>query len=161
MEPRIQYAKTADGVSIAFWTLGEGVPIVHMTIGVFGHIQLEWQYPPLRDWYEGLASRRRVIRYDPRGMGLSQRKLAGCPPNAPVLDLEAVVEPLDLEPFILFAPWTYLAEERLDGAVESGGSSTVRNGGGPSWTCRGRSSPSTALCSRFAPRRGSRGFPPE
>ena len=26
MEPRIQYATTADGVSIAFWTLGEGVP---------------------------------------------------------------------------------------------------------------------------------------
>jgi hypothetical protein len=23
MEPRIQYAKTADGVSIAFWTLGQ------------------------------------------------------------------------------------------------------------------------------------------
>ena len=30
MEPRIQYAKTADGVSIAFWTLGEGMPIVQM-----------------------------------------------------------------------------------------------------------------------------------
>ncbi len=26
MEPRIQYAKTKDGVSIAFWTLGEGMP---------------------------------------------------------------------------------------------------------------------------------------
>jgi hypothetical protein len=25
MEPRIQYAKTADGMSIAFWTLGEGM----------------------------------------------------------------------------------------------------------------------------------------
>ena len=27
MEPRIQYAKTADGVSIAFWTLGVGMPL--------------------------------------------------------------------------------------------------------------------------------------
>ncbi len=26
MEPRIQYARTADGVNIAFWTLGEGPP---------------------------------------------------------------------------------------------------------------------------------------
>jgi hypothetical protein len=25
MEPRIQYAQTADGVSIALWTLGEGI----------------------------------------------------------------------------------------------------------------------------------------
>ena len=28
MEPRIQYAKTSDGVSIAYWTLGEGKPLV-------------------------------------------------------------------------------------------------------------------------------------
>ena len=27
-EPRIQYAKTSDGVSIAYWTLGEGEPPV-------------------------------------------------------------------------------------------------------------------------------------
>ncbi len=28
MEPRIRYAKTADGVSIAFWTLAEGEAVV-------------------------------------------------------------------------------------------------------------------------------------
>ncbi len=28
MEPRIQYAQTKDGVSIAFWTLGEGMPLL-------------------------------------------------------------------------------------------------------------------------------------
>ncbi len=28
MEPRIQYAKTTDGVSIAFWVAGRGPPIV-------------------------------------------------------------------------------------------------------------------------------------
>jgi len=27
MEPRIQYAQTKDGVSIAYWTLGEGEPL--------------------------------------------------------------------------------------------------------------------------------------
>ncbi len=30
MEPRIQYAKTENGVSIAYWTLGEGKPFVYM-----------------------------------------------------------------------------------------------------------------------------------
>ena len=30
MEPRIQYAKTKDGVSIAYRTLGEGMPVLHM-----------------------------------------------------------------------------------------------------------------------------------
>ncbi len=28
MEPRIQYAKTSDGVNIAYWTMGEGMPFV-------------------------------------------------------------------------------------------------------------------------------------
>ncbi len=30
MESRIQYAKTKDGVSIAYWTLGEGMPFVQV-----------------------------------------------------------------------------------------------------------------------------------
>jgi hypothetical protein len=30
MEPRIQYAQSADGVSIAFYTLGEGMPLVYV-----------------------------------------------------------------------------------------------------------------------------------
>jgi hypothetical protein len=34
MEPRIQYAKTRDGVNIAFWTLGEGPPLVHLAPSV-------------------------------------------------------------------------------------------------------------------------------
>ncbi|GAF91604.1 unnamed protein product, partial [marine sediment metagenome] len=54
MEPRIQYAQTADGVSIAFWTLGEGMPLVHMPL-IFSHIQMEWQLPECRRWYERLA----------------------------------------------------------------------------------------------------------
>jgi hypothetical protein len=37
MEPRIQYAQTEDGVSIAYWTLGEGMPFVQMPAGILGH----------------------------------------------------------------------------------------------------------------------------
>ena len=37
MEPRIQYAQTADGVSIAYWTLGDGKPPVSMPAGLAGH----------------------------------------------------------------------------------------------------------------------------
>jgi len=48
MEPRIQYAKTSDGVNIAFWTLGEGPPLVQMWSIPFGHSQLEWQISEVR-----------------------------------------------------------------------------------------------------------------
>ena len=101
MEPRIQYAKTSDGVSIAFWTLGEGEPLVQMPSIASSHIQLEWQVPEYRLWYERLAEKRMVVRYDPRGCGLSQRDVTDHSLEAHVLDLEAVVDRLGLGAFIL------------------------------------------------------------
>jgi class 3 adenylate cyclase/pimeloyl-ACP methyl ester carboxylesterase len=102
VEPRIQYAKTADGVSIAFWTLGEGMPLVEMPIQP-SHIQMEWQLPQWRAWYERLAQKRRLIRYDQRGCGLSDRNVADFSLDAHVLDLEAVVDRLGLQRFVLVA----------------------------------------------------------
>ena len=101
MEPRIQYAQTADGVSIAFWTLGEGRPLVWMGSLPFTHVQLEWQFPELRRWYERLAEARKLVRYDGRGSGLSDREVADYSLDAHMLDLEAVVDRLGLERFAL------------------------------------------------------------
>jgi pimeloyl-ACP methyl ester carboxylesterase len=101
MEPRIQYAQTSDGVSIAFWTLGEGMPLVDPFGLPFSHIQLEWQLPELRRWYEGLARNRKLIRYDHRGTGLSERTEIDYSLEAQLLDIEAVVSRLGLEEFAL------------------------------------------------------------
>jgi class 3 adenylate cyclase len=101
MEPRIQYAQTTDGVSIAFWTLGEGMPLVDPFGLPFSHIQLEWQLPELRRWYEGLARNRKLIRYDHRGTGLSERTAIDYSLEAQLLDIEAVVSRLGLDEFAL------------------------------------------------------------
>jgi len=102
MEPRIQYAQTKDGVSIALATLGEGEPLVYMPM-VVGHLQIEWQIPEFRRWYERLAEKRMVVRYDPRGSGLSEREVSDFSLDAQLLDLEAVVDRLGLDRFALFA----------------------------------------------------------
>ena len=104
MEPRIQYAQTADGVSIAFWTLGEGEPLVYMPRMPWSHIQLEWQRPDFRGLYERLAEQRMLVRYDGRGTGLSDRDAIEFSLDSQVLDLEAVVDRLDLVRFALFGP---------------------------------------------------------
>ena len=101
MEPRIQYAKTSDGVSIAYWTMGKGMPLVGMPQG-FSHIQLEWQFPEVRVWYQRLAEERRLIRYDWRGFGLSERDVTDRSFEAHVSDVEALVDHLGLERFDLF-----------------------------------------------------------
>src|SRR3990172_2718356 len=103
MEPRIQYAQTSDGVSIAFWTGGEGTPLVYMPL-LFGHIQLEWQIAECRRWYERLVEKRQLVRYDPRGFGLSERNVSDYSLDAFMLDLEAVVDRLGLERFALCGP---------------------------------------------------------
>jgi class 3 adenylate cyclase len=102
MEPRIQYAHTADGVSIAFSTLGEGMAYVEMPISPFSHILLQWQVPGWRRQDERMAEKRKLIRYDSRGAGLSDRDVSDFSLDAQVLDLEAVVDHLGLERFALF-----------------------------------------------------------
>ena len=101
MEPRLQYATTSDGVSIAFWTLGEGLPLIVMASPPFSHIQLEWQWPEWRRSYEQLAEKRMVVRYDGRGSGMSDRDVADLSLEAQMRDLEAVVERLGLQRFAL------------------------------------------------------------
>jgi class 3 adenylate cyclase len=100
MEPRIQYAKTADGVNIAFWTLGKGMPYLVPDVP-FSHIQLEWQMPGWRRWYERLAEKRMLVRYDGRGTGLSERSVGDYSLDAHMLDLEAVVDRLGVQRFAL------------------------------------------------------------
>jgi class 3 adenylate cyclase len=101
MEPRIQYARTADGVSIAFYTLGDGMPLVYLPNIPLGHIQMEWQFPESRRWYERLAEKRKLVRYDGRGWGLSERDVTDYSLDVLMLDLEAVVDRLSLERFAL------------------------------------------------------------
>jgi class 3 adenylate cyclase len=102
MEPPIHYAQTSDGVSIAYWTIGEGTPFVHMPWFRMSHVQLEWQIPEIKRWYEALAGRMRLVRYDGRGIGLSQRSVSDYSLDALVRDVEAVADRLGLPQFALF-----------------------------------------------------------
>src|SRR3972149_3860721 len=102
MEPRIQYAKTKDGVSIAFWTLGEGMPLVHMPSTPYNPTLRVWHTPEGRRWCERLAEKRRFVRYDNRGFGHSERDVANFSLDALILDLDAVVDRLAPEKVALF-----------------------------------------------------------
>jgi class 3 adenylate cyclase len=103
MEPRIQYAKTRDGVSIAFWTLGNGPPIVWVPDPPFSHIELEWKDPQIRKVYELVAANRSLVRFDARGLGLSDPDVDDLSLDCRILDLEAVVDRLGYETFALVA----------------------------------------------------------
>lgn len=102
MDRSIRYARAVDGVQIAYWTLGQGEPLLYMAGGPWNHIEV-WDVPQCRNWYERLAEDRMLIRYDVRGTGLSQREVAEISLDGYVADLEAVVGELGLNHFSIFA----------------------------------------------------------
>ncbi len=101
MEPRIQYAKTSDGVNIAYCTMGEGQPLVY-TSNVWGDIHWYLHNEPTRREVDRLiASGWRVVRYDSRGMGASDRDVSDFSLAARVADLETVVASAEVDRFVL------------------------------------------------------------
>lgn len=103
MEQRIQYATTDDGVQVAFATTGDGQPLVSIPSPPDNHLQLEWEYPGMRENVEALSRHHMLVRFDARGSGLSGRSLASYTIEDRLLDMEAVVEKLGLERFDVLA----------------------------------------------------------
>ncbi|HXB36682.1 MAG TPA: adenylate/guanylate cyclase domain-containing protein [Acidimicrobiales bacterium] len=70
--PDVLYAKTADGAHLAFTVVGDG-PIDVVEVGNGSNMSIEAASDQLRwqGYVEGLAAFTRLIRFDPRGIGLS------------------------------------------------------------------------------------------
>jgi class 3 adenylate cyclase/pimeloyl-ACP methyl ester carboxylesterase len=103
METRVQYAKTSDGVDIAFAVYGEGPALVIPPSLTASHLQQELVLPVSRSFHERLSQRLQLIRYDCRGLGMSQREPIDFSPDAAERDMLAVVDRLGLERFALYS----------------------------------------------------------
>jgi class 3 adenylate cyclase len=101
MAHSVQYVTTADGVSIAYWVMGDGVPLVVPPVLPTSHLEMEWQIVSRRQVYEALSRSARVVRYDCRGMGMSQRDAIDFSIDAAERDLQAIVDRLGFERFAL------------------------------------------------------------
>lgn len=105
--PRVQYARTSDGVNIAYAAMGEArdaaAPLVCLRPPQLSHMGLEWNLPFETHWheFETLSADRLVVRFDSRGCGLSDRGVADISLEARERDIEAVVDRLGLERFAL------------------------------------------------------------
>ena len=101
MQPDVRYCTTEDGVRIAYTVTGNGPPMVWATDLLSSHVQREWRLPVLRDMYSGASTVRTVIRFDGRGLGLSDREIKDLSLDPRVVDLESVADALRLEEFAL------------------------------------------------------------
>jgi pimeloyl-ACP methyl ester carboxylesterase len=72
VQPETRYARSGD-VSIAYQVVGEGPFDVVFVPGWVSNVEYGWEEPSLARFYERLASFSRLILFDKRGTGLSDR----------------------------------------------------------------------------------------
>jgi len=71
--PPTRYAKTSDGVHIAYQVYGDGPVDVLLSGSLWWHLEFQWTDPSVVRVKERLARLGRVIEFDKRGTGLSDR----------------------------------------------------------------------------------------
>jgi pimeloyl-ACP methyl ester carboxylesterase/DNA-binding winged helix-turn-helix (wHTH) protein len=96
----IRFSATEDGVRLAWASTGEGPPLVKAS-NWLTHLDFEWGSPIWQHWWTELSKHHRVIRYDERGNGMSQRDVPGVSFDTWVRDLETVVDAAGLDRFSL------------------------------------------------------------
>jgi len=97
---QIRFCTAPDGVRLAYATVGKGPPLVRAAHWMT-HLEFDWESPVWRPWLTELSRHNTLVRYDPRGCGLSDRDVGDMAFDAWVADLETVVAAAGLARFAL------------------------------------------------------------
>ena len=96
----VTFGRTVDGVNLAIGSSGDG-PVLVKTANWLNHLEFDWQSPIWSPLFSRLSEHFRLIRYDGRGCGLSDRDVPDISFDGFVRDLEAVTDTLALDNFAL------------------------------------------------------------
>jgi pimeloyl-ACP methyl ester carboxylesterase/DNA-binding CsgD family transcriptional regulator len=98
---RIRYARTRDGVRLA-WAEAGGGPVLVKAANWMTHLEYDWESPVWRHWLRFFGSNFHFIRHDERGCGMTDWTVEDLSFERWVEDLETVVAAAGLkEPFAL------------------------------------------------------------
>jgi pimeloyl-ACP methyl ester carboxylesterase len=103
MVREVHYCATEDGVRIAYCVEGEGPPLLAVPF-FLESFSLDHLVPEYVDVLRRLSRGRRLIRFDTRGTGLSDRHVGDMSLEALRLDIDAVVRGLGLDRLSLLGP---------------------------------------------------------
>ena len=98
--PEVRYCATVDGVSLAYSVAGAG-PTLLKTANWINHLEHDWASPMWAPLFHELAGYRQLLRYDTRGVGMSDRDVPEIAFLHWVTDLEAVIEASGASEFAL------------------------------------------------------------
>jgi pimeloyl-ACP methyl ester carboxylesterase len=105
MQPATDYARSGD-VHIAYQVLGEGPVNLVFVPGFVSHVEHFWEDPALARFLRRLASFSRLVFFDKRGTGLSDRVSEATVPTLEerMDDVRAVMDAVGFERAAIFAP---------------------------------------------------------
>jgi class 3 adenylate cyclase len=116
--PDTRYAMSADGVYLAYQTLGEGPPDIVWQLDWPGNIDFEWEGPIIAPFFRELASFSRVIMHDQRGIGLSSRNVTLPNLETRMADLRTVLDKAGADRVVLLGVFTSGAVNALLAATD-------------------------------------------
>jgi pimeloyl-ACP methyl ester carboxylesterase len=99
--PDHRFFMTSDGVRIAYAEHGSGPPLIYVR-GWLSHLDLLWERPGYRAFIKALSAHFRVVRFDMRGNGLSDRDVSQISLQALTAELRDLLDHLGIEKAILW-----------------------------------------------------------
>jgi len=102
MDQDIRFCTTADGVKLAYAVSGAGPPLV-MSATWLTHLEHQWHSLAWRPWLDGFSRDYKLLRYDSRGCGLSDREAGDLSFESWIGDFESVIEAAGFRRFSLLA----------------------------------------------------------
>jgi class 3 adenylate cyclase len=100
--PATRYAMSPDGAHLAYQAFGTGDVDLLWISPWFSHLELLWEYPTVMRFHREMASFARVIMFDQRGIGLSDRTKGIPDLETRVDDLRAVLDAAGSERSVLW-----------------------------------------------------------
>jgi DNA-binding SARP family transcriptional activator/pimeloyl-ACP methyl ester carboxylesterase len=100
--PETQYARSDDGVHLAYQVLGTGKPDIIAVPGLLSHLDLWWEDQVTARFFRRLARLGRLIMFDKRDTGLSDRGADEDTVEQRVGDLRAVMRACGSDRAVLF-----------------------------------------------------------
>ena len=87
----MRYARSGE-VNIAYRVAGDGPFDIVFVPGTGSHVELAWEVPFFRAWFERFASYARLIHFDKRGTGMSDAVSPATPLETRMDDVRAVMD---------------------------------------------------------------------
>ncbi|HET9715412.1 MAG TPA: alpha/beta fold hydrolase [Pseudolabrys sp.] len=129
------FCRSTDGINIAYASVGNG-PVLIKAANWLTHLEYDWESPVWAPLLQRLAEKNRLIRYDTRGTGLSDREVSDISFDSFMRDFESVIEVVGAAQFAILgisqgaavaAAYAATHPERVTKLVLYGGYAQGRN----------------------------------